>query len=210
MKILPLWILSAIAGVACFHGSGSGKSKINSVSVSDTTLAKLLEAAYNQTQKRVTYDGRYFQIPYPMGDIPDSLGVCTDVLIRAYRKVGYDLQKLVHEDITRSFAVYQQRRFSAKPDANIDHRRCPNLETFFSRYGRRLPVTDSAIHYQPGDIVFWKVSAGHVGIVSACKSPKDSTRFMVVHNIGAGPQLEDFLFRAEITGHYRYTPWKKR
>lgn len=177
--------------------------------LADSTLQKLCDETVIQTQKKVKYDGSYYSIPYPNGDVPDSIGVCTDVIIRAYRKVGYDLQKLIHEDMKRNFNIYNKRRRSDKIDPNIDHRRTPNMETYFERFGKKHLISKNASDYKPGDIVFWDVAAGHVGLVVNHRSMEDTGRYMIVHNIGSGPKMQDFLFSAKITGHYSYTPWKK-
>ena len=166
---------------------------------------RLSDAAIEQTNHKVVYDGDYRQLKYPNGDVPDSIGVCTDVIIRAYRKLGTDLQQLVHEDMKKAFSVYNKRRKSDKIDANIDHRRTPNLETFFTRQGASLPLSDSGRDYQVGDIVFWDVAQGHVGIVVSGKI-LGSGRNYIVHNICCGPKKEDFLFGAKIVGHYRWKP----
>jgi len=165
---------------------------------------RLAEAALAQLEHRVWYDASYYRIPYPNGDIPDTIGVCTDVIIRAYRGVGIDLQKLVHEDVVDSPRSYGITR----PDANIDHRRVPNLMKFFRRQGAELAVSDSTDSYRAGDIVAWQLAPGltHIGIVvwkpdSLAKTP------LVVHNIGRnmrGPDLEDCLFAWPVIGHYRY------
>lgn len=212
-KYILLWFFCLAFVLACLHAkteNRAAQAKQVEVTIKDSNTRKLVEAAIQQTHKRVTYDGSYFVIPYPNGDVPDSLGVCTDVIIRAYRKVGYDLQKLIHEDMKRAFSIYNARRHSDRIDANIDHRRTPNMEVFFTRFGKKLTITDSAKDYLPGDIVFWDVSAGHVGIVTNQRSTEDTSRFLIVHNIGSGPRLQDYLFDAKITGHYRYTPWKRR
>jgi uncharacterized protein YijF (DUF1287 family) len=168
---------------------------------------QLISAALAQTQSHVRYNGTYFKIAYPNGDVPAEFGVCTDVVIRAYRKLNIDLQQLVHEDIRESFALYPAKRNwgQTKPDTNIDHRRVPNLQTFFTRYGKALPVTAIGDDYKPGDLVTWMVSGNlpHIGIVVDKKS-EDGERPLIVHNIGAGPQLEDMLFEFKVTGHYRY------
>ncbi len=168
---------------------------------------RLAIEAMDQTKHEVKYNGNYFVIPYPNGDVPDSIGVCTDVVIRAYRKLGYDLQKLVHEDMKNNFSVYNKRRKSDKIDSNIDHRRTPNLETFFTRQGAKLTITNNPDDYLPGDIVFWKVAAGHVGIVVSDRVP-GTKRNYIVHNICCGNKKEDFLFEVQITGHYRWNPEK--
>lgn len=170
-------------------------------------LDRLAKAGFDQQDQIVTYDPSYFVIPYPNGDVPADIGVCTDVIIRAYRKVGYDLQQLIHEDMKANFAVYNKRRKSNKIDSNIDHRRTPNMETFFTRKGAKLTITDKEEDYLPGDIVFWKIATGHVGLVTQLKVP-GTNRYYVVHNICCGNKVEDFLFSAEITGHYRWNPEK--
>ena len=170
--------------------------------------ARLVSAALERTQHEVIYNGAYIGIPYPNGDVPAVFGVCTDVVIRSYRKLGIDLQKEVHEDMVRDFAAYPSTRIWGlkKPDTNIDHRRVPNLQVFFLRHGTLLPVTDDPADYRPGDLVTWTLIRGslpHIGIVTD-RLAADGQTPMVVHNIGLGPKLEDFLFEAEITGHYRY------
>lgn len=169
--------------------------------------AKLSEAAIDRTSHSVTYDGRYVSIAYPGGDVPSDTGVCTDVVIRSYRTLGIDLQQLVHEDITANFEQYPSKRIwgLTRPDTNIDHRRVPNLRTFFSRHGESLPVTQRPQDYLPGDIVSWRLpnNLPHIGVVVDVRST-DRIRPWVVHNIGLGPQMEDMLFSFEITGHYRY------
>ncbi len=166
---------------------------------------KVATAAEELTKDKVIYNGRYFKIPYPNGDVPKSYGVCTDVVIRAYRKLGIDLQKEVHEDMQTHFSNYPKNWGLKKTDTNIDHRRVPNLRTFFSRKGKSIAITQNAVDYLPGDIVSWQLDNGltHIGIVSKTKS-KDKKRYLIVHNIGAGQVFEDCLFSFKITGHYRY------
>jgi uncharacterized protein YijF (DUF1287 family) len=170
-------------------------------------LQRLVAAAVERTSHHVRYDPAYVRIPYPGGDVPADTGVCTDEIIRSYRAVGVDLQKEVHEDIVQDWAAYpHDRRWQqAHPDTNIDHRRVPNLGVFFRRKGEPLPITSLAADYSPGDLVTWDLGGGvpHIGIIVDRKSPQGE-RYMVVHNIGAGPQLEDVLFSWKITGHYRY------
>jgi hypothetical protein len=164
----------------------------------------LVTAARAQTREAVTYDGRYERIGYPMGDVPRNRGVCTDVVIRAYRAIGLDLQVLVHEDMLASFDAYPKTWGLAKPDTNIDHRRVPNLQKFLERAGARVPVSRRSADYLPGDIVTWMLPGNlpHIGIVSDLKSA-DGTP-LVIHNIGAGPREENSLFTFPITGHYRF------
>jgi len=167
---------------------------------------QLVDAAIERTHHDVTYDSAYRRIAYPGGDVPQDVGVCADVVIRAYRALGVDLQVLVHRDMTRHFQQYPQRWNLKRTDTNIDHRRVPNLRTFFRRHGASLPVSDQPDDYQPGDLVTWEVPPHlpHIGIVTDRKS-SDGTP-LIVHNIGRGPQLEDVLFAFPITGHYRYSP----
>jgi uncharacterized protein len=166
----------------------------------------LSKAAVELTRQNVMYDPQYFLIDYPNGDIPSGKGVCTDVVIRAYRKVGIDLQKEVHEDMLSNFSKYPHLWGLSHPDTNIDHRRVPNLMTFFERNGIVLPLTENPSDYNPGDIVCWDLGGGvtHIGIVADEKSA-DKSHYKIVHNIGAGQVLEDSLFKFRIIGHYRYS-----
>jgi uncharacterized protein YijF (DUF1287 family) len=170
-------------------------------------LARMVAAAIEQTHHVVRYDPAYVKIPYPGGDVPAGTGVCADVVIRAYREVGVDLQKEVHEDMKRNFSAYPRKWkwLAFRPDTNIDHRRVPNLMTFFARKGSALAITKRAEDYLPGDVVAWNLSGDitHIGIVADRKS-EGSGRYMLVHNIGQGPRLEDVLFDWKVIGHYRY------
>lgn len=169
-------------------------------------------AAVERTRHTVRYDPAYVRIPYPGGDVPASTGVCTDEVIRAYRAVGVDLQKEIHEDMLAQRSAYPRKWAVARAngdgtDTNIDHRRVPNLMAFFTRKGQSLPLSAAADEYHPGDLVTWDLGGGitHIGIVVDPKSP-ESGRNMIVHNIGAGPRMEDVLFNWKIIGHYRYWP----
>jgi uncharacterized protein YijF (DUF1287 family) len=175
-------------------------------------LDSLVEAAIERTTFEVRYDPTYFNIAYPGGDVPAEVGVCTDEVIRSYRKVGVDLQKEVHEDMKANFRLYPRKWGLKKTDTNIDHRRVPNLMVFFERQGAAQPVTDDARDYRPGDVVTWDLGGGltHIGIVVNVPSEADAARLMIVHNIGAGPRMEDVLFNWKITGHYRYTGPERR
>jgi uncharacterized protein len=168
---------------------------------------RLVAAAIERTHHSVHYMSEYVRISYPGGDVPADTGVCTDEIIRSYRSVGVDLQKEVHEDMQQNFAAYpNKRRWQlAHPDSNIDHRRVPNLMVFFQRKGESLPLTSHAEDYAPGDLVTWDLGGNvpHIGIVVDQKS-RESGRYMIVHNIGEGPRMEDVLFNWKITGHYRY------
>lgn len=165
--------------------------------------AKLSDAAISLTNESVVYDSAYTKIKYPNGDVPKNKGVCTDVVIRAYRKLGIDLQKEVHEDMKANFSKYPKMWGLRSTDTNIDHRRVPNLQVFFTRKGTSLSVSNNAADYTPGDIVTWMLDGNkpHIGIVVNRKS---SGRYMVVHNVGYGQNLDDCLFNYKITGHYRY------
>jgi uncharacterized protein YijF (DUF1287 family) len=166
---------------------------------------RLADSALALTRQVVSYDPGYFVIDYPNGDIAPDKGVCTDVIIRAYRKMGIDLQKEVHEDMRANFDKYPHCWGLAEPDKNIDHRRVPNLMTFFSRHGIEKVISDNPNDYNPGDIVCWDLGGGvtHIGIVVNKKS-LDGKRYLIVHNIGGGQVLEDCLFGYQITGHYSY------
>jgi uncharacterized protein YijF (DUF1287 family) len=170
-------------------------------------LQKLSSAAIERTHHAIRYDPAYVPIPYPGGDVPADTGVCTDEVIRSYRALGIDLQKEVHEDMQRNFSAYPNRRRwqLARTDTSIDHRRVPNLMVFFSRNGESLPASARAQDYSPGELVTWDLGGGvpHIGVVVDKKS-RSSGRYLIVHNIGQGPKMEDVLFNWRITGHYRY------
>ena len=175
------------------------------------SLDQFVAAAVERTHHTVHYDPAYVRIPYPGGDVPASTGVCTDEIIRAYRAVGIDLQKEVHEDMANHLSAYPRKWSGAShaaittTDPNIDHRRVPNLMVFFSRHGQTLSLSADTREYRPGDLVTWNLGGGitHIGIVVDQKSPQ-SGRYLIVHNIGQGPQMEDVLFNWKIIGHYRY------
>lgn len=167
---------------------------------------KLVAAALERPKHVVTYDPGYVGITYPGGDVPENSGVCSDEIIRIYRAVGIDLQKEVHEDIVRDPSAYPLSRWGQKkPDRNIDHRRVPNLMVFFSHKGETLLLSSQAKDYLPGDVVAWDLGNGavHIGMVVDQKALL-SRRYKIIHNIGAGPKLEDVLFDWKVIGHYRY------
>lgn len=166
---------------------------------------KLADAAITLTKDIVVYNGAYVSIPYPNGDVPASQGVCTDVIVRAYRKLGIDLQKEVHIDMKSNFSNYPKTWGLKNTDTNIDHRRVPNLETFFTRKGQKLAVTKNASDYKTGEMVTWMIGGKmpHIGIVTHLKS-NDGKRFLIVHNVGGGQVLEDCLFKYKLVGHYKY------
>jgi len=170
-------------------------------------LKNLVAAAIERTHHVIRYDPAYVRISYPGGDVPADTGVCTDEIIRSYRRLGVDLQKEVHEDMVQNFGVYPRswRWLLSRTDPNIDHRRVPNLMVFFARKGESLSLSGRADDYTPGDLVTWDLGGGvpHIGVVVDQKSAK-SGRYMIVHNIGQGPRMEDVLFNWKVTGHYRY------
>ncbi len=167
----------------------------------------IVKAALERTQHFVFYNGAYRKIGYPNGDVPANIGVCTDVVVRTFRSLKIDLQQLVHEDMAVHFSSYPSKRIWGlnKTDTNIDHRRVPNLQKFFERHGQSLTISDKPENYLPGHLVTWMLPGNlpHIGIVTDKKS-KDGKRFLIVHNIGLGPKLDDMLFKYPITGHYQY------
>ncbi|MCP4393017.1 MAG: DUF1287 domain-containing protein [Alphaproteobacteria bacterium] len=208
-----MYVLNRVIILLFFSALGLNSSAYagkESVSFRDQLVASALE----RTEHKVKYDGAYRKIKYPMGDVSADVGVCTDVVIRSYRSVGVDLQQKVHEDMKGNFNFYPKNWSLNTTDTNIDHRRVPNLQVFFSRHGEKLKITNDPKDYVPGDIVTWNVASWwrgkkkmlpHIGLVSNKKS-FDGRRYKVVHNIGLGPELEDMLFSYPITGHYRYNP----
>jgi uncharacterized protein YijF (DUF1287 family) len=162
---------------------------------------RIATAARNQVGVTTIYDPAYVRLPYPNGDLPVARGVCADVVVRAFRQIGVDLQAELHKDMSRNFAAYPKKWGLHRPDANIDHRRVPNLMTFFARHGKSLPI-DAA--YAAGDVVAWQLPGGlfHIGVVSAEHTPAGEP--LVVHNIGYGAQAEPVLHAFRILGHYRW------
>jgi len=198
--------------VSVFVHSLQGSPSSQDRGATQRVLERLIAAAVERTQHVVRYDPEYVRIPYPGGDVPASTGVCTDEVIRVYRAVGIDLQREMHMDILNQPSAYP-RKWAGNPhssgaastDTNIDHRRVLNLMIFFGRHGESLPLSADIRDYHPGDIVTWNLGGGitHIGIVVDQTSPQ-SGRYLVVHNIGRGPQMEDVLFDWKIIGHYRY------
>lgn len=168
-------------------------------------VRKVVDSAREQTAVTTSYDPSYTRIAYPGGDVALTTGACTDVVIRAFRAAGVDLQREVHEDMGRAFAAYPKKWGLARPDTNIDHRRVPNLMRFFERRGKALKISSEPADYLPGDVVAWDLGGGvtHIGVVSDRADPS-SGRPWVVHNIGSGARLEDVLFSWTVIGHYRY------
>jgi uncharacterized protein YijF (DUF1287 family) len=172
---------------------------------SSPNLKRLIDGAIEQVGITTSYDPSYQRLQYPNGDVAIETGVCSDVIVRAFRKASIDLQKDVHEDMKGSFSSYPTKWGLNGTDANIDHRRVPNLQTFLARKGKQVATTGSADTFSPGDVVTWDLGGGvdHVGIVVNVWF-KPSQRYLIVHNIGAGAQMQDVLFAWKITGHYRY------
>ena len=168
-------------------------------------LKKFIDAAVAQAGVTTGYDPSYVRLDYPGGDVPKETGVCSDVIVRAFRGIGIDLQKEVHEDMARAFAQYPKRWGLTRPDSNIDHRRVPNLMTYFGRKQKTVVISNEAGDYHPGDLVTWDLGGGvdHIGIVTDMLS-SDAARCLIAHNIGAGARVQDVLFNWRITGHYRY------
>jgi uncharacterized protein YijF (DUF1287 family) len=168
-------------------------------------LKQLVEAAVEQSKLTTGYDPSWVKIDYPGGDVPQDTGVCSDVVVRAFRKTGIDLQKEVHEDMTRAWSAYPKRWGANGTDTNIDHRRVLNLMTYFDRQGKSLPISNDRADYHPGDVIAWQLSDGveHIGILTNYWSQPDQ-HYLVVHNIGSGARIEDVLLAWKIIGHYRY------
>ncbi len=180
-------------------------TSLATTSTAEDFKQKLSDAAIERTSHIVIYNGAYRKLDYPGGDLPAMFGVCTDVVIRAYRTVGIDLQKEVHEDMKSNFSKYPNNWGLTKTDTNIDHRRVPNLQTFFTRKGQSLAKSRDPEDYITGDIVSWVLpnNMTHIGIV-VDELSTNKKRPMIVHNIGLGPKMDDILFKYTITGHYRY------
>lgn len=189
--VLLLWVLLTAVGSAQAQTDG--------------VALRLVQAARAQVGVTLGYDGSYRRLDYPGGDVPMETGVCTDVVVRAFRALGFDLQVAVHEDMRAHFARYPQSWGLRRPDRNIDHRRVPNLETWLRRQGAALGASEDPADYQPGDIVSWRLPGDlpHIGIVS---DRHIDGRPLILHNIGAGTHEEDVLFAYRIEGHFRWLP----
>jgi uncharacterized protein len=198
--------LFAAACQASRPANRGGALRVRPFAVNISTPVRIVvEDAVGQAAYTLSYDPSYVKLDYPGGDVPLDRGVCSDVIVRAFRKAGVDLQKDVHEDMTRAFAAYPKKWGLAKPDPNIDHRRVLNLMTFFERRGKALPVSATGADYQPGDIVAWDLGGGlpHIGIVTDQWSEAGGN-YLIAHNIGGGVRVENVLFSWRITGRYRY------
>lgn len=194
--------MAAVIGLSFFFAQAEPRPE-----VSDRFLERLAKAALERTKVSVTYDPAYVTLDYPGGDVAPDRGVCSDVVVRCYRALGIDLQKRVHEDMAKHFSKYPKKWGLKRPDKNIDHRRVPNLQTYFARQGKSLTKSLDASDYAVGDIVAWDLNGRgltHIGVVVA--PPGKPNKRWIVHNIGQGPKLEDRLFEWKIIGHYRYAP----
>jgi uncharacterized protein YijF (DUF1287 family) len=210
-KILALLIAAAAIPSACSGGVHSARvddpaKPAAQQQIISPQVRDVLKSASEQITKTRGYSQQYYAIPYPNGDVPTETGACTDVIIRSFRKAGIDLQKTVHEDMAANFSSYPSKWNAATTDTNIDHRRVPNLQTFFTRKGKSIPVTRAGSDYLPGDVVTWDLDGKgmtHIGLISDVWN--DATgRYSIIHNIGGGTNLEDRLFEWKITGHFRY------
>lgn len=197
--MIKLWRLFLFCGFLLWTTGSYAQESSNS-----DFYVVLAQAALERTQAQVSYNGAYYSLNYPNGDVPAEVGVCTDVVVRSYRKLNIDLQSLVHQDMSENFSVYPRLWGLSKPDPNIDHRRVPNLMRFFERQGATMSISPDPGDYRAGDIVAWDLGHGikHIGVVS--NKEGGGGRPLIVHNIGQGPQLEDMLFNYVIIGHYRY------
>lgn len=176
------------------------------VEIESDAIRKILENAHEQTKLTTRYTQDYYAISYPNGDVPIETGACTDVIIRAFRNAGVDLQKQVHEDMAGNFGSYPKKWGMTKTDTNIDHRRVPNLKTYFERRGTARPVTADTKDYEPGDVVSWDLDGKgmtHIGIVSNLWNDR-TKRYLIIHNIGRGTRAEDRLLEWKVTGHFRF------
>ena len=193
---------SALLGGLALAACGPAEAQVRPA----TARAKaLIAAARRQVGVTLAYDPAYTALDYPGGDVPRGKGVCTDVLIRAYRDAfGLDLQVEVHRDMAAAFRAYPKRWSLKRPDRNIDHRRVPNLETFWTRQSARLPIPARAEDWQPGDLFTTLIEGRlpHTGIVSDRLAGNGNP--LVIHNIGSGAREEDMLLAWRPTGRFRW------
>jgi hypothetical protein len=190
----------------CWTGTATPTAAVPSEADLSPAVRKVIESANEQIKTVRGYSQAYFVIPYPGGDVPGDTGACTDVVIRSFRNAGVDLQREVHEDMAGNFSAYPKKWGLIAPDTNIDHRRVLNLQAYFSRKGRSLPVSNNPRSFRPGDVVSWDLDGKgmtHIGVVSNSWNPRTG-RYEIIHNIGSGTNREDRLFEWKITGHYRY------
>jgi uncharacterized protein len=202
--VLSCALLSACTDSSAQNASQRRFPEARAIHSMTPRAAALVVAARRQIGVTVNYDPAYTRIPYPNGDVPEPRGVCTDVVIRALRTQGIDLQQRVHEDMRTHFAAYPQKWRLRGPDRNIDHRRVPNLQVWFTRKGWSIAIADRAGDYRAGDLVTWMLPGNlpHIGIVSDRKTMLRGVP-LIIHNIGRGTREDDILFDYTITGHYR-------
>jgi uncharacterized protein YijF (DUF1287 family) len=215
MSLRLLAILVIVSGLSAGCGNGDSTAGMPDATADERPLRhevplpeirKILDSAEEQIRTTREYTQKYFVIPYPNGDVPQETGACTDVIIRSFRNAGVDLQQEVHEDMKADFSAYPKKWGLTRTDTNIDHRRVPNLQTFFTRKGKSLPTTGDAANYKPGDVVTWDLDGKgmtHIGLVSNVWNER-TKRYSIIHNIGGGTSLEDRLFEWKVTGHFRY------
>lgn len=203
---------------ACASRAGERSSRTKQTPILNLTrrpisdvpqIKQAVDSALDQTERTFEYDPSYAKLDYPGGDVPIERGVCADVIVRAFRGAGVDLQREVHEDMSRHFAKYPTNWGARRPDSNIDHRRVPNLMTFLDRAGKSVPITKKASDYVPGDVVAWELDDHlfHIGLITDAVSDR-TQNYLIVHNMGAGAKIEDVLLSWKIIGHYRM--WKQR
>jgi len=211
VSLFVFFILSGCGGTSFQHPFGPAAKQATferpqSDQIEPETIRRVIESAREQLKVTTHYTQDYRVIPYPDGDMPSDTGACTDVVVRSFRKAGVDLQKEVHEDMSANFSAYPQKWGLTHPDTNIDHRRVPNLQTFFTRKGKTVSISSDGSNYKPGDVVTWDLDGKgmtHIGLVSNDWNDRDK-RYLIIHNIGGGVAEEDRLFDWKITGHYRY------
>lgn len=201
---IALLCLALLTGTGRADPQALAAAALARLPADDSFATRLCQAALDRTRHPVRYDGAYVRIAYPGGDVPADTGVCTDVVIRSLRVLGFDLQQLVHEDMRRHFAAYPKQWGLKQPDTNIDHRRVPNLQTFFRRRGAALQVSDQPANYRPGDLITCTVAGRLPHIAIVVPAPDGGPVPWIVHNIGQGPKLENRLFEFPLTGHYRW------
>jgi uncharacterized protein len=208
--LLFLLAITITAGAACQQVARMAQAvptdeRRATAPIDSPTIRRVVEDAVEQSTYTLYYDPSYVKLDYPGGDVPRERGACTDVIIRAFRKVDVDLQKEIHEDMARSFNAYPQKWGLARPDRNIDHRRVPNMMTYFARQRKALAISADAKDYLPGDVVAWDLGNGttHIGLVTNIISDNPDG-FLLAHNIGAGVKIEEVLFTWRIIGHYRF------
>lgn len=202
--IIIFWL--AVASLSHAQADPGAAAQGRAVTAMVAFAENLVQAAMERTTHVVRYEPAYVRLDYPNGDVPADTGVCTDEVIRSYRALGIDLQKLVHEDMRRSFSAYPKIWGLKSPDKNIDHRRVPNLQTFFKRRGASLPVTRNPADYKPGDLITCTVPPHLPHIAIVVPAPGGGATPWIVHNIGQGPRCENRLFEFPLTGHYRFHP----